>query len=67
MKIKVTFTLDVDPDKWCYEYGIARADVRKDVQGYFEYIAQEQLMNVNCHNSEDESEGELYVHTKPTN
>lgn len=48
MKIKVTFTLDVDPEAWALEYGIQRKDVRADVQSYFEYNAKEQLIHIGC-------------------
>ena len=34
MKIKVQFTVDVNPDVWCDAYGVDRADVRDDVREY---------------------------------
>jgi hypothetical protein len=44
MKIRIPAqTVNVDPDAWAHEYGIDRADVRKDVMAYFAHIAQEQI------------------------
>ena len=34
MKIRISFTLDIDPDAWALEYGIAKSEVREDVQTY---------------------------------
>ena len=34
MKVKVTFTLDVDAKAWALEYGIDASEVRGDVQEY---------------------------------
>ena len=50
MKIKVTFTLDVDPEAWALEYGIPKKEIRADVQSYFEYTAREQLLKIGCDN-----------------
>ena len=36
MKVKVSFTLDIDSKAWQAEYGIDPADVRADVQQYIE-------------------------------
>ncbi len=50
MKVRVSFTLDVDPEAWANEYGVgllatgvSEAEIRKDVQTYFRIGAQEQL------------------------
>lgn len=44
MKIRIPAqTVQVDPDAWAHEYGVDRADVRKDVLAYFAHIAQEQI------------------------
>ena len=32
MKVKVNFTIDINPDMWALEYGIDYCDVNKDVQ-----------------------------------
>lgn len=32
MKIKITATVDIDPDVWALEFGLKRTEVRKDVQ-----------------------------------
>jgi hypothetical protein len=34
MKIKINFTLDVDPDSWAREYDIEKSEVRDDVKMY---------------------------------
>lgn len=34
MKIRMTFTLDVDEEAWAAEYGAEPAGVRKDVKSY---------------------------------
>ena len=63
VKIKVSFTLDVNADSWCYEYGITPQDVRADVQSYFEYMAKGQLCEIGCNNDEDD--GRIYHHPRP--
>ena len=52
VKVKITFTLDINPDAWCLEYGVPRENVRADVQSYFEHIAIEQLIKIGCENPE---------------
>lgn len=34
MKVRVSFTVDIDVDEWMANYGIERDDVRADVQTY---------------------------------
>ena len=34
MKVKISFTVDINEEAWATEYGIDLADVRKDVQSY---------------------------------
>jgi hypothetical protein len=34
MKVRISFTIDIDADAWAAEYGIDPKDVRKDVQSY---------------------------------
>lgn len=36
MKVRVAFTIDVDPATWSAEYGIEPAEVRRDVQDHAE-------------------------------
>jgi hypothetical protein len=48
MKIKVTFTLDVDPASWQENYGTDPKDIRKDVQNYFSVGADMQLESIGC-------------------
>ena len=43
MKIKIEFTVDVDPDAWELNYGTNRNEVRDDVKGYIRNIALRQL------------------------
>ena len=35
MKVKIEFTVNVNPDKWADEYGTERKEVREDVKSYF--------------------------------
>lgn len=35
VKIRLTFTVDIDPDEWVRSYGVERSDVRSDVYSYF--------------------------------
>lgn len=35
MKVKITHTLEIDPQKWANEYGVDLKDVRRDVASYF--------------------------------
>ena len=41
MKIRMTVTIDVDPDTWMAEYGCERRDVRDNVGSYFESLLQD--------------------------
>jgi hypothetical protein len=43
MKVRISFTLDVDDEAWAVEYGIDKSEVRKDVQTYVEYGVQADL------------------------
>lgn len=43
MKVRLTMTVEVDPEAWATEYGIDLKEVRKDVQGYFSSYAQEHI------------------------
>lgn len=36
MKVRVTFTVDIDPDAWEAEYGVPRAELREDVNSHIE-------------------------------
>ncbi|MFJ5103230.1 hypothetical protein [Streptomyces sp. NPDC088554] len=36
MKVRMTFTVDVDPEQWCEQFGVAtHAEVRDDVRSYY--------------------------------
>tara|TARA_Y100000361_G_scaffold31462_1_gene26330 strand:+ start:293 stop:529 length:237 start_codon:yes stop_codon:yes gene_type:complete len=43
MKIKIEFTVDVDPEAWELNYGTGRNEIRNDVKGYVENIVFGQL------------------------
>jgi hypothetical protein len=43
MKIKITQTIEIDPEKWASEYGVDMKDVRKDAAFYFATWCQEQV------------------------
>lgn len=43
MKVKVSFTLDVDVQAWAAEYGIDPAEVRADVRNHTEQGVRDQL------------------------
>jgi hypothetical protein len=34
MKIRISFTVDIDPEVWALEYGLDPSEVRADVQTY---------------------------------
>lgn len=34
MKVRITLTLDIDPEVWGLEYGAAPEDMRDDVRSY---------------------------------
>lgn len=40
MRINVSFTVDIDVDRWSDEYSVPRADVPVDVRGHCEYVAR---------------------------
>ena len=35
MKIRITETVEVDPEKWATEFGLEKSEVREDVKAYF--------------------------------
>jgi hypothetical protein len=37
MKIHINLTVEVDPEVWMLEYGVARKDVRQDVLDHLRY------------------------------
>ena len=43
MKIKIEFTVNVDPDAWELNYGTGRNEIRDDVKGYVQNIVLGQL------------------------
>lgn len=43
MKVRVSFTVDIDPSAWTDIYGVSDSDVRADVQGYAREIVLQQF------------------------
>lgn len=47
MKVKVSFTVDIDPEVWTLNYGVeGAAEIRADVKVYAEDAARNQLTEV---------------------
>jgi len=46
MKVRVSFTLDIDPDAWMLTYGVERSEVRRDVAEYVEQSALAHLQEL---------------------
>jgi len=38
MKVRISFTVDVDAEAWMGEYGVGRDEVRSDVQEHAAYL-----------------------------
>lgn len=38
MKVRVSFTVNIDADAWSSEYGVALENVRADVQEYARHV-----------------------------
>ena len=53
MKVKIEFSVDIDVDAWCENYGMRKKDVRDDVKEYVQYGALEQLAHVGVLNQPD--------------
>lgn len=43
LRVRIAFTVEIDPDAWQLNYGTAPKDVRKDVQNYAENVVYEQF------------------------
>lgn len=43
MKVRISFTVDIDVDAWMMNYGVESGDVRKDVQVYVENGTRDHL------------------------
>ncbi|MGW6754517.1 hypothetical protein [Streptomyces sp. NPDC055006] len=41
MKVRLTYTVDVNPEKWMDSYGVAKDDVREDVRAYMRNLIQQ--------------------------
>jgi hypothetical protein len=44
MKVKVSFTIDINAEAWANEFGLDKSEVRKDVQDYLARIAHDYAM-----------------------
>lgn len=44
MKVKVSYTVDIDADAWASEFGIDKSEVRADVQKYLARIGEQYVM-----------------------
>lgn len=43
MKVRIAFTVDIDPIAWAENYGVSSSDVRPDVQNYAEQVVLQQF------------------------
>ena len=43
MKVKVSFTVDIDPEAWALNYGIKNAEIREDVKRFAEDAVLDQF------------------------
>lgn len=44
MKVKISFTIEIDPADWTLNYGIVgQAEIREDVKTYAEMMVRDQL------------------------
>jgi len=46
MRVRVSFTVDIDAEAWAETYGLTKAEVRADVQDYARHEVLDQLMTV---------------------
>lgn len=44
MKVKVSYTIDIDADGWADEFGLDKSQVRADVQQYLARLGHEFVM-----------------------
>lgn len=40
MKVRIAFTVDIDPEAWVLEYGTDPSGVREDVQGWATHMVR---------------------------
>lgn len=43
MKVRISFTLDIDPEMWALSYGTGPKEIRQDVKNYAYHIVQQQF------------------------
>ena len=44
MKVKVSYTIDIDAEAWANEFGLDKSEVRADVQRYMAQIGHDYVM-----------------------
>jgi hypothetical protein len=44
MKVKVSYTIDIDADAWANEFGLDKSEVRADVQQYLARAGHDHVM-----------------------
>lgn len=52
MKVKISVTVDIDPDKWAFVFGIEKNEVRYDVCKYFSSLCEEQVERIEMQNQQ---------------
>ena len=53
MKIRITETIEIDPEKWATEFGLDKDEVREDVKAYFGHgWMQQQVANLGLEKDE---------------
>lgn len=46
MKVRINFTIDVDPEAWSLNYGVPREAMREDAQAYVENLVTEHMRDL---------------------
>ena len=46
MKIRITVTVDIDPESYMHEYGVAQSEIREDVKYHAESVLRETFAHV---------------------
>lgn len=60
MKVKISFTIDVDVDAWMLDYSVERAEVREDVKVYVENGTLDHLRGLGMLVAEPQFKREVY-------
>lgn len=54
MKVRISFSVDIDPEAWILNYGCDPKDVREDVKSYVAYGVQDQLESIGVLSSQND-------------